>query len=222
MRLKALVTSLILLIGCDNTTSEDYHLQANTLEKEGKYEEAILLLDKAIKKDPNNIKALLDRAVDQSLLANYDEALIDYTQVIALDSNNTLAYFNRGKNYHRIENYKAAIADFEKAITLKGGMAFYIDKIENSFLENGFEYDVAMEEIRLERGVSRYYLNSLQLAFDDFNFCIQNKYELPTSYLWRGLVYLTYEMHTEGCKDLNEALRLGNSDAEDLLNKNCK
>jgi tetratricopeptide (TPR) repeat protein len=117
---------------------------------------------------------------------------------------------------------KAAKRYFDKAISTKGGELIYMDKVENSFVETGFEYDVKMEEIKFERGIAYYRIDSLNKAFDDFNFSIQKSYLLPDSYYWRGLIYLSYNMKDEGCKDLNKAMELGDPDAKDLWDKNCK
>ena len=222
MKLLLIIFSIIILTGCDFKSSEDYRNEANKLEQKEKFKEAILLLDKAIEKDPSNIKALLDRAVDKSTIEDFKGAIDDYSKVIDLDSDNGLSYLNRGKNKKRLEDYKGAITDFDRSISTKGGELIYMDKVENSFVKTGFEYDIKMEEIKFERGIAYYYIDSLKRAFDDFNFCIQKNFELPDSYYWRGLIYLSYNMKYEGCNDLNKAMELGYLDAKDLLDQNCK
>ena len=221
-RLLYIIFSIVTLSGCNIKSSEDYHKEANQLEKEHKYKDAIILLDKAIEKSPSNIKALLDRAVDKSIIEDYNGAIEDYSKVIELDANNGLAFLNRGKNKNRLKNYKGAISDFDKAITTKGGEHFYINKVESSFIETGFEFDVDMEEIRYERGIARYNIDSLKLAFEDFNFCIQKNFELTSSYYWRGIIYLLYNKNDNGCEDLIKSMELGFSDAKDLVEKNCR
>lgn len=222
MKYLSFLLFLPILTGCDFKSSEYYHKEANILEQEGKFKEAILLLDKAIEKKPNNIKAILDRAVDKSTINDYKGAINDYSKVIELDPDNGLALLNRGKNKKRLRNYKGAIDDFNKAITTKGGEFIYFDKIENSTFETGFEYDIKMEEIKFERGIVYYQTDSLKKAFDDFNFSIKNNYELSASYYWRGVIYISYNCKGEGCKDLTKATKLGNPDAKKLLNEKCK
>lgn len=207
---------------CDFKSSAEFNAEAEILESEGKYEEAILLLDKAIEKDPENIYALFNRGVDKSILEDYKGAIYDYTKIIEIDSDNTLAFLNRGKNKTRLEDYQGAIDDFEKAIKTKGGEMIYIDKVENSFVETGFEFDVAMEEIRFERGIARYNIDNLKLAFDDFNFCLDKNYKKPASLYWRGIIYVAYGMNQKGCSDLKQAYKLGDSDAQEIINEYCK
>lgn len=217
-----IILSILTFISCDFKSSADYNNEAEKLEREGKYEEAISLLDKAIEKDPENIYALINRGVDKSILGDYEGAIDDYTRIIEIDSNNGLAFLNRGKNKKRLEDYQGAIEDFEKAIKTKGGELIYMDKVENSFVETGFEFDVSMEEIRFERGIARYNIDSLKLAFDDFNFCIDKNFEKPASLYWRGIIYLAYGMNQEGCSDLKEAHKLGDPDAQEMINEYCK
>ncbi|WP_415376802.1 tetratricopeptide repeat protein [Patiriisocius sp. Uisw_017] len=218
---------LIILISltftsCDFKSSADYNAEAEKLEQQGKYAEAIQLLDKAIEKDPSNIYALINRGVDKSILEDYEGSIKDYTKSLELDSHNALAFLNRGKNKKRLEDYQGAIEDFEKAIKTKGGEMLYMDKVENSFVDTGFEFDVAMEEIRFERGIARYNIDSLNLAFEDFNFCLEKNFERSASLYWRGIIYISYGMNKEGCTDLNEAQKLGDQDAQEMIDKYCK
>jgi len=196
--------------------------EAEKLEAEGKYKEAIILLDQAIEKDPKNIYALLNRAVDKSILEDYTGALEDYSTIIGIDPDNTLAIFNRGKNKWRLEDFSGAIADFNKAIKTKGGEHLYIEKTENGLIDTGSEFDVLMEEIKFSRGLAYYDIDSMKLAFEDFSFCIQKNHETAESYYWRGAIYLYFEMKKEACKDLDKSDELGNEYAKTMLEENCK
>ena len=216
------ILTILFLTSCDFKSSADYNAEAEILEQEGKYKEAIELLDIAIEKDPENIYALTNRAVDKSILEDYKGAIDDYSRIIEVDPDNTLAFFNRGKNKKRLEDYMGAIDDFNKAISTKGEGDLYIDLVENSFAETGYEFDVKMEEILFERGIARYNINSLETAFNDFDFCIQKNYELPSSYYWRGIIFISYEMNTEGCYDMIKSQELGNANAIEVIEKYCE
>jgi len=222
MKQLIIILSILTLTSCDFKSSADYNSEAEKLEREGKYSEAIALLNKAIEKDPNNVYALINRGVDRSILEDYAGAVQDYTEVLEIDPDNALAFLNRGKNKKRLEDYEGAIEDFEKAIKTKGGEMLYMDKVENSSIETGFEFDVTMEEIRFERGIARYNIDSLKLAFDDFNFCLERNYEKPASLYWRGIISIAHSMNNEGCKDLNEAGKIGDLNAQEMIDKYCK
>jgi|SRR6218665_839013 len=222
MRRTLLILSFFAVTSCDMKTSEDYHLEANKCEQQENYKEAIKLLDKAIEKDPTNIKALLDRAVDKSILKHYNGAISDYSRVLTIDPKNCLALLNRGKNKNRLHKYKEAVEDYNKVIDLKGGENLVINKVENSFVDNGFEFDVEIEEVKFERGIANYNSNNLKAAFEDFNFSIQQNYSLSDCYYWRGLIYISYKMTNEGCSDFRKSSELGDPDAPSLLEEYCK
>ena len=77
-----IILGILIFSSCDFKSSADYNAEAEKLEKEGRYTEAIPLLDKAIDKDPNNIYALTNRGVDKSILEDYQGAIDDYTSII--------------------------------------------------------------------------------------------------------------------------------------------
>lgn len=217
-----LMLNILLLSACDIKSSNDYHREANIQEQKGKFKEAIALLSKAIEKDPQNIKALLDRGVDQSIIGNYKSAIEDYSRIIVLDPPNGLAYLNRGKNKIRLRDYKGAIEDFNRAITIKGGEVFYMNKVDNSILDTRPEFDVTMEEIRFERGIAYYNIDSLQKSFSDFSFSIEKNYSLPDCYYRRGLIYLSYSLKSKACGDWVKARELGYTEAQKLIDEHCK
>ena len=195
MRAITYILIVLTLASCDFNSSEYYNGEAEKLEKAGKYREAILLLDKAIKKDSRNIYALMNRGVDKSIINDYNGAIQDYSSIISIAPDNTLALLNRGKNKERLDDFNGALEDFEKAIKTKGGENLFIDLVENSSVETGFEFDVKMEEIRFERGIARYNIDSVRLAFEDFKFCLQSNYNKPACYYWIRLIYLAYNMN---------------------------
>src|SRR5579872_1188340 len=100
------------------------------------------------------------------MLGNYVAAIQDYSAAIKLSPGNVLALVNRGRNENRLGKYREALRDFQTAINGKGGERVYFDL----GIDGG--YDCPMQEIRLERGVAYYNLDSLSRAFGDFQFCI--------------------------------------------------
>ena len=77
MKLLIILLSISIFTSCDLKSASQYNIEAENLENQGKYKEAILLLDKANKKDPNNIFVLFNRAVDKFILEDYKGAIED-------------------------------------------------------------------------------------------------------------------------------------------------
>jgi len=211
MRILISIILIITISSCDFKSAKKYFTEAKKLEEQNKLPEAIKLLDKSIEKDSNYLPAYTNRAVDKAMLGDYKAAIQDYDIVIRKDSKNTLAFLNRGKTKHRLLNYRDAIDDFQKAIDSKGGEGVRIEYRPNDFVESG--YDCSMEEIKLERGVSYYFIGDLNKSFNDIEFCIKNNFERKIALYWRGMIYISSNKKDLGCKDLQESSRLGNSDA---------
>lgn len=115
-----LIISLIIILGCDLRTSQLYFEEAFKLENEEKYEEAILLLNKAIEKKPAFLGAYINRGANKSALGKQKEAIKDYEKVIKIAPDNVFAIFNKANNLKRLKEYEEAIIFYNKAIELKG------------------------------------------------------------------------------------------------------
>src|SRR3954465_14131839 len=109
MRLVILALLLLILPACHLRSSEYYRKKANKLEEEKKYKEAVEFLDLAVERNPENIKALLDRGADKSMLKDYKGAIKDYSQVTKIDPDNTLALYNSGLNKWRLDDFAESI-----------------------------------------------------------------------------------------------------------------
>lgn len=211
-----------LFFSCTFKSPGEYLQEASVLEDQGKLKEAIALLDKAIARDPKYLPAYINRGADESMLGKYDLAIQNYTAAISLSPRNVLALVNRGKNENRLGQYRRALDDFQAAINSKGGEEVYIDLTPNKFIDIGSGYDCPMAEIRLERGVSYYNLDSLNSAFRDFQFCITKQFALGVAYRLRGFVYIAAQQREFGCNDLRKAVELGDEEAKEAERKYCR
>lgn len=210
----------ITFIGCDIKSAKDYFAEAEKLEQQQKYKEAIPLLDKAILKDKNFLGAYINRGADKSAIGDYKGAIADYEKVISLDSKNTLAYFNVGNNLKRIGDNKSAIDFYNKAFNTKGGDGIYLDLQPNSVIDLS-SFDVPGHEIYYERGIALYQIDSLKKAFSDFQNCISKNYMTAESNYWIGNIFLVNGNKEKACEYFNKAKSLGDTDADDSIRKYC-
>lgn len=91
--------------------------------QDGKFEDAILKLNKSIELKNDFCVSYFYRGACYQVLENWDEAMLDYTKAIQLNDKMTDAYYNRAKiilSRKDIENPKIenAISDLEKALEL--------------------------------------------------------------------------------------------------------
>ena len=134
-------------------SAKDYFADAERLEEQRKYKEAVQLLDKAISKDQNFLGAYINRGGDKSALGDFKGAIEDYMKVVTLDPKNTLALFNIGNNFKRLDDHQSAVIYYNKAFATKGGEGIYIDFEPNNVVDLD-KFDVPGHEISYERAIS--------------------------------------------------------------------
>jgi tetratricopeptide (TPR) repeat protein len=210
----------VLFTSCDFNSAQSYYDKASKLEDEGKYVEAIALLDKAIDKKPDFISAYLSRGVDKQIVDDEDGSVRDYFKVLEIDSNNTLALYNIGIHFYRVKNYQKALDFYNKAFKTKGGDLIYLDYVPNAFTDRD-RYDVPGAEIHFDRGLVYYELDSLQKSADEFYRSIKKGYMVKESTFNIGLCYLSANMVDEACVEFEKSASLGDTTAQQIILKHC-
>lgn len=123
-------------------------------------------------------------------------AIKDYSRAIEYDEEFLTAYNNRGSAYLDLKEYKKAISDYNKAIELSPNYA----------------------QIYAYRGRAYFVTNKYKQAMADYDKALTLDKNLAYAYYQRGLLFYTVNYDfKKGCKDLNKAISLGFSGAEDLL-----
>ena len=64
------------------------------LSQEGNYQKALYYYDEILKKDPRNIKALIDKGVTLQTLGKLKNSLACYNKALVLDPDNVDAFIN--------------------------------------------------------------------------------------------------------------------------------
>jgi len=133
---------------------------------------------------------------------DYEGAIVAYTKVLNYDSLFTTAYISRGSAYVDLKKYREAIADYSKAIqqTPRNAQAYAY------------------------RGRAYYELKDSINSLNDYNKSISIDNKFAYAYYQRGLLnYAMLQKFEEGCLDLKTALKLGMTDAKELLdNAGCE
>ena len=125
--MKSLFLSVVIaFIGLLGTTSvraaSDESVERNNqgveLLKQGKTDEAILTLLKAVELDPKNPDARLNFAYAYDRQGRIDEAIVQYEKAVELNPRNSIARNNLGVLYDKTGRTDEAIREFEKAIEM--------------------------------------------------------------------------------------------------------
>jgi tetratricopeptide (TPR) repeat protein len=213
--------SALLLAGCSiEPSAEELLVQAEELENKGNYKEAILILDNAIKKDPNFLGAYINRGADYSMLGDYEEAIKNYQQVLKRDYRNQLALLNIGNNYCRLNKYREAVDVYTDILTDDNGNPMP-ELIVTDANGNIGEFKVRFYDVKYERGLALYELQSWDSSFVDFNYCVQSNYMIPDSRYMLGAIYEIYGMNDEACKEYRLSANLGDEYAKDGIKRVC-
>lgn len=217
-----LIICSIFLIGCDNVPpAEELFLEAEKLEVQGKFKEAIPILNEAIKIDPTFLGAYINRGADYSALGNYREAVRNYKIVLKKDPLNQLALLNIGNNYKRLNEYRKAVNYYDDILMDKNGNRMIELTITDADGNNVNEFNVPFYEVCYERGLALYELKSWNSALADFKFCIESGYMVPESRYMCGAVYEIWNMNEEACNEYSIAADLGDQEAKDSKSRVC-
>jgi tetratricopeptide (TPR) repeat protein len=88
------------------------------LQKEGKYDEAIVQYDQAIQVYPRYPEVHYNRGLAYRHKSDLERSIVDYTQAIELDPSFIGAYANRGYAFYKMGDLESALADFDKVLEL--------------------------------------------------------------------------------------------------------
>lgn len=100
----------------NKSSSQDSLVRGNSFLARGEYEKAISEYDKKLKKDPQNVAAIVNSAVAYFHLDRFPEAIGRYQEAIALGARDAGIYSNLGAAHVRLNEWTIAGARYEQAI----------------------------------------------------------------------------------------------------------
>jgi tetratricopeptide (TPR) repeat protein len=98
--------------------SERLQRQGDLHFENGDYQKAHDAYSMALAQDPENMNALLQRALTGSILNDYEGAVADYTQVLSKQPKHVFSYISRGSALNKLKRFDEALADFEMALSI--------------------------------------------------------------------------------------------------------
>ena len=85
---------------------------------DGKREEAMAMLDKAVADEPKEVRWLLARGRLHNTMNQPEKAIADFNQGLKIDPNNARFHHERGVAYFKLARIKEALADFDRFIEI--------------------------------------------------------------------------------------------------------
>jgi tetratricopeptide (TPR) repeat protein len=159
---------------------------AKDLITDGKYEQAITILDEVIENRGTGSAAYGLRGIAKMKLDRYEAAIEDHNKAIELDPEFATTYKSRGNAYSDLGNYERAIEDYDKAIELNP------------------EYKIAYNN----RGNTYNDVDNYERAIEDYDKAIELDPEYSTAYYNRGNTYSDLGDYGQAIEDYDEAIKL--------------
>ncbi|WP_420570851.1 tetratricopeptide repeat protein [Kordia sp.] len=214
---------------CGFTTEEEYYNRAMNHEEKLDYINAIVMLDKAIARNPDYKDALIFRGYCKSQIGKLREGTNDYQKALKLEPNNTLTLFNLAGNYNETKDYEKSIEYYNKALrskylkkcdaTTEGKLLEIISPFGNSE-ETGYEVKIC--ELQYWRGLSYYENKEYDAAIRDLKKSIKGNFDNYGAYYYLGDIYLKKEELQKACQNFSLAADLGNIEAAKKVAEICQ
>jgi len=218
-----------------SVTVHELILSAQEKEKEGKKEEAIATVEKAIElSQQKNDTALL---LHGNLLSEKNEikaAYKDANKVISHNKYSAEAYYLRATLKAKSENFEGAIHDFTNAIRYNPNnhKAYYnrglahalLNEIKQAIAEfsKAIELYPGYSMAYFNRGYWKHFLGNTDDALLDLLKAKELNPENPDLLLELAVLYAEKNKMDEACYELELASKLGHSIAEELKMQFCK
>ena len=152
-----------------------------------KYDEAIVLLKKALNESPANSDLYNNLGYAYFSTARYDSALYAYSRAIEFQPNSAFYYINRGGAKYSIKDFKGALSDYSRALALDPNSP-------------GSWYNTGNTKIEL---------NDFEGAISDLSRAIRMNPKYGDAYFHRGIAYSRINKQHEAGEDWAEARKLG-------------
>ena len=120
-----------------------------------RYQEALAAYEQAIRLDPDDVDAYINKGNALDELKRYQEALDAYEQVIRLDPNDFDAYIYKGMALDELKRHQEALAAFDQAIRLDPDYA-------GAYYNKG----ITLEKLGEKREAKRAYKRARQLGYN--------------------------------------------------------
>lgn len=161
--------------------------KAEILCKNGKYHEAIKILNKALHVDSEYATAYYNRGWAYFQTKQYYKSIEDFDRAMGLEPKYLFAYDIPDWAYFKLKQYTRAIEDYDKAIALNPKNASY-------YRFRGSYYSKLKQDTK---------------AIPDFDKAIELNPTQGGAYAWRGLAHIRIGRAKQGCADLKKACNLG-------------
>lgn len=137
-------------------------LEGAALSKQGKHDEALNHLNKAIETDPKESLNYYLRGCTYFDKKDYDSAISDFTKAYEISQTYSNALLMRGRSYIAKQEYDKAEGDFTQAIKINANAEAYNERVL-VYIKKG-KYDTAWEDLHKAESLTNYKPNEELIA----------------------------------------------------------
>ncbi|MFB2972497.1 tetratricopeptide repeat protein [Aerosakkonema sp. BLCC-F183] len=148
--------------------------------------ETLADMNRRIKQNPDDAKALAHRGENYRLTGQFEAALNDFNRSIELEPDYAWAHAHRGETYRLMKCYEEAIADLSRSLALNPKHAWTL----------------------AHRGASYYQLKQYRNALIDINQAIGLQPDYPWALVYRINLYIRMGSYEEALVDFDRAIAL--------------
>src|SRR6266568_3657108 len=205
--------------------------KGNALDKEKRYQEALVAYERVIQLIPNFAGAYHSKGNALYSLRQYEKALTVYERAIQLDPNLALAYCGKCNALREMKRCQEALAASERAIQLNPNLAFAyyskgsalrgLKRYEEALMtyERAIHLDPGMADIYVGKGIAFSELKHYKEAFTAFQQALQLDDNCTFAYNNRGNTFFELKRYEEALTDYERAIQLEPHDAVYHSNK---
>ena len=207
--------------GCNATTAEEWTLCGDRDYEKGNYQAAIASFNEALKRDPQYLPALYDRANAELKLRNYDAAIRDIDAFLQAKPENAKAHNLRGSALTNLARYDAAVEEFNEAQRLdpascpdacynRGYAHYAAGDYSAAIADFKSVLDIRPDdnEALLMRGRCYRFIGNYDAALEDFAAVIRLKPDDVGAYANRSTVYVLMGDYPAARAESEEALAI--------------
>ncbi|BAZ02770.1 tetratricopeptide repeat protein [Tolypothrix tenuis PCC 7101] len=207
-----------------------YYGKGLALGWDGKYQEAMVAFEQAVKLKDDFIPAWLSLSVAYGKLNQPKIALLAIDKAIQKQPKNPILYNQKSLILGDMQEYKEAEAAINEAIKLSPRAVFYTNRGVLYYEQNQWELALTdyTKAIQINpqdaltynnRGNLYSALNQWKLAFDDYAKAIQMNPQYADAYYNRGILYKNQEQWELALADYTQAIRINSQFAQAYNNR---
>ncbi len=187
--------------------------------QEGRYSDALPLLNTLISHDPHEAAIWFSRGLAHYFLRQFDDAIHDLTQAIEKGERSADVYYVRGNCLAHLGKLDNALNDYNEAITLQPSALYFqeraklYDALHNSQEAlSDFSTAIALTPddgtLYYGRAQIRNQFSDTEAMLDDVTVAIEKGYQRPNVYITQAQIYVTLRDYQKSIEAYSAAIGL--------------